>query len=76
MNQNLAKDILAAIEKYDFEYSTDKDALETLEGVVKDLEGSHLVIRMLLGFLEQQEEEHNSIIQKLERDLYEYEGGF
>lgn len=69
--------ILEAIDRNDYELSIEKEINETVANNLETVDGCHTVIKMLLGFLEQAEEE-NAELEELNDDmlceLAEYRG--
>ena len=76
-NEEMFIEILEAIDRNDYELSIQKEINETVENDLETVDGCHTVIKMLLGFLEQVEEE-NAELEELNDDmlceLAEYRG--
>ena len=69
--------ILEAIDKYDYELSIQKEINETVESDLGTVDGCHTIIKMLLGFIEQIEDEKTDIEWRSEEmliELAEYRG--
>ena len=69
--------ILEAIDKYDYELSIQKEINETVEHDLETVDGCHAVIKMLLGFIEQIEDEYIELDWRSEEmliELAEYRG--
>ena len=69
--------ILEAIDKYDYELSIQKEINETVEHDLETMDGCHTIIKMLLGFLEQVEDENTELDWRNEEmliELAEYRG--
>ncbi len=69
--------ILEAIDRNDYELSIEKEINETVANDLETVDGCHTVIKMLLGFIEQIEDE-NAELDELNDDmlceLAEYRG--
>ena len=69
--------ILEAIDRNDYELSIEKEINETVANDLETVDGCHTIIKMLLGFIEQIEEE-NAELDELNDDmlceLEEYRG--
>ena len=69
--------ILEAIDRNDYELSIEKEINETVANDLETVDGCHTIIKMLLGFIKQIEEE-NAELDELNDDmlceLAEYRG--
>lgn len=76
-NEDMFIKILEAIDRNDYELSIQKETNETVANDLETVDGCHTIIKMLLGFLEQAEEE-NAELEELNDDmlceLAEYRG--
>ena len=69
--------ILEAIDRNDYELSIQKEINETVENDLETVDGCHAIIKMLLGFLAQVEDEKTDIEWRSEEmliELAEYRG--
>ena len=69
--------ILEVIDKYDYELSIQKEINETVANDLETVDGCHTIIKMLLGFIEQIEDEKTDLDWRNEEmliELAEYRG--
>lgn len=76
-NEDMFIKILEAIDRNDYELSIQKEINETVANDLETVDGCHTIIKMLLGFLEQVEDEKTDIEWRSEEmliELAEYRG--
>ena len=76
-NEEMFVKILEAIDRNDYELSIQKEINETVESDLETVDGCHTIIKMLLGFIEQIEDEKTDIEWRSEEmliELAEYRG--
>lgn len=76
-NEDMLIKILEAIDRNDYELSIEKEINETVANDLETVDGCHTVIKMLLGFIEQIEDEKTDLEWRSEEmliELAEYRG--
>ena len=76
-NEDMFIKILEAIDRNDYELSIQKEINETVANDLETVDGCHTVIKMLLGFIEQIEDEKTDLEWRSEEmliELAEYRG--
>ena len=76
-NNDMFIKILEAIGRNDYELSIEKEINETVASDLETVDGCHTIIKMLLGFIEQIEDEKTDIEWRSEEmliELAEYRG--